>query len=109
VGTQQRFVIPLTEVTDADEPRVGPDRHDKAREVLDTGRISWRLRDNDNLLLARVESQLSRAVHVAAERLKRAGGLEQQVVASEKGATVLIGALRDSSGGVIMLPPGRSA
>ena len=32
---------------------VGSDRHEEAREVLALGRISWRLRDNDNLLLAR--------------------------------------------------------
>ena len=46
---------------------VGSDRHEEAREVLDIGRISWRLRDNDNLLLARVESQMLRAIQVAAE------------------------------------------
>ena len=83
---------------------VGPNRHQEAREVLDTGRISWRLRDNDNLLLARVESQLLRAVRVAAQRLKRAGRLEQTAVVDENATEALIEALRKASGGVVMLP-----
>ena len=83
---------------------VGSDRHEEAREVLDIGRISWLLRDNDNLLLARVESQLLRAVHAAAERLKRAGRLEHKAVASENAAAVLIEALRKPSAGVVTLP-----
>ena len=46
---------------------VGPERREEALETLEIGRLSWRLRDNDNLLLARVESQLIRAIDVAAE------------------------------------------
>ncbi len=83
---------------------VGPDRHDEALEVLEIGRISWRLRDNDNLLLARVESQLLRAVRVATERLKRAGRLEQTAVAGENAAAVLIEALCKQSGRLVTLP-----
>ena len=37
---------------------VGPERRDEALEVIETGRISWKLRDDDNLLVARLESQL---------------------------------------------------
>ena len=40
---------------------VGPARREEAAEVLRIGRVSWRLRDDDNLLLSRVESQLLRA------------------------------------------------
>ncbi len=84
---------------------VGPDRQEEAREVLDIGRLSWRLRDNDNLLLARVESQLLRAVHLAAERLKKAGRLEPGAVAYEQAAKAMIEALRDPSAGAVVLPP----
>ena len=83
---------------------VDSDRKDEARELLDIGRISWRLRDNDNLLLARVEAQLLRAVHMAADRLRDAGRLETESVATEDAASVLIEALRDLSGGSVTLP-----
>ena len=88
---------------------VGSDRHEEAQEVLDIGRLSWRLRDNDNLLLAQVEGQLLRAVHVAAERLKGAGRLEPTAVPSENAATILIGALRKPPSGVVTLPVAEEA
>ncbi len=84
---------------------VGSDRHEEAREVLALGRISWRLRDNDNLLLARLESQLLRAIHAAAGRLERAGRLELRAGVSENAAAVLIEALRQPSAGAVRLPP----
>lgn len=40
-----------------------------ARELLETGRLSWRLRDDDNLLVGRLESQLLRALAIAGQRL----------------------------------------
>ncbi|UCG32125.1 MAG: hypothetical protein JSU68_10710 [Phycisphaerales bacterium] len=83
---------------------VGADRHEEAREVLEIGRVSWRLRDNDNLLLARLESQLLRAVHVAAERLAGAGRLEHEAVVRENAAAVLVEALRKPSAGIMALP-----
>jgi len=49
---------------------VGPARRDEAAEVLRIGTVSWRLRDDDNLLLSRVESQLNRAVAIALDRLR---------------------------------------
>jgi pyruvate,water dikinase len=84
---------------------VGADRHEEAQEVLTLGRISWRLRDNDNLLLARVESQLLRSIRVAAARLQRAGLLERGTRVSENAAAVLIEALRQPSAGAVRLPP----
>jgi len=83
---------------------VGSDRHEEAREVLALGRISWRLRDNDNLLLARVESQLLRAIQAAAGRLQMAGRLELRAGVSEDAAAVLIAALRQPSAGAVKLP-----
>jgi phosphohistidine swiveling domain-containing protein len=83
---------------------VGSDRHEEAREVLALGRISWRLRDNDNLLLARLESQLLRAIHAAAGRLERASRLERGTRVGENAAAVLIEALRQPSAGAVRLP-----
>ncbi len=54
---------------------LGPDRAEEAEEALRIGRISWQLRDDDNLLLGRVESQLLRAVRLAGDRLRKAGRL----------------------------------
>jgi pyruvate,water dikinase len=42
----------------------------EAREILETARLSWRLRDDDNLLVGRLESQLLRAAEEAAARLR---------------------------------------
>ncbi len=77
---------------------VGPDRHDEAREVLRIARVSWRLRDDDNLLLGRVESQLLRAVGLGLERLRRAGRLEGEPPVEAEVASIVSSALRDPSG-----------
>jgi hypothetical protein len=54
---------------------VGEDRHGEAAEMLRIGQLSWALRDDDNLLLGRVESQLLRALSLAAARLRDSGRL----------------------------------
>jgi pyruvate,water dikinase len=56
---------------------VGPERQAEAAEVLAVGRLSWRLRDDDNVLVGRLESQLLRAMEVAAARLCAAGRLRE--------------------------------
>jgi pyruvate,water dikinase len=83
---------------------VGPDRREEALETLEIGRLSWRLRDNDNLLLARVESQLLRAVDLAAARLRSVGRLAGEANVTEEAAGRIIAALRDRSGGEVILP-----
>ena len=83
---------------------VGPERHEEALETLEIGRLSWQLRDNDNLLLARVESQLLRAVDVAAVRLRSAGRLAREAKTTSEAAGRLIAALRDPSAGEVVLP-----
>ncbi|MBM3858230.1 MAG: hypothetical protein FJ395_01120 [Verrucomicrobia bacterium] len=83
---------------------VGPARQEEARETLATARLSWRLRDNDNLLLSRIESQLIRAIEIAARRLKAAGRLAANAPVSAKVAELVIAALRDRSGAVLVLP-----
>ena len=54
---------------------IGPERREEALDVTATGRVSWKLRDDDNLLVARLESQLLRALDVAAQRLRMLGRL----------------------------------
>ena len=83
---------------------VGPEGREEALETLEIGRLSWRLRDNDNLLLARVESQLIRAIDVAAKRLKSAGRLAPGARVTDKAAGPIIAALRERTAGEIVLP-----
>jgi pyruvate,water dikinase len=83
---------------------VGPERHDEARSVMEIGRLSWKLRDDDNVLLARVEKQLLRAAKAGAERLERSGRLEPGARVTEESAPVLSAALRDFGGGQVVLP-----
>ena len=54
---------------------VGAERRAEAMDVIETGRVSWRLRDDDNLLVARLDSQYLRALDVAAKRLRELGKL----------------------------------
>jgi pyruvate,water dikinase len=82
---------------------VGPGRHDEARSVIEIARLSWRLRDDDNVLLGRVEKQLLRAVDIAVERLQRSGRLSSNTKAGADSAAILAGALQDSTGGEITL------
>ncbi|MGD8698632.1 MAG: PEP/pyruvate-binding domain-containing protein [Gemmatimonadales bacterium] len=83
---------------------VGPERHDEARSVIEIARLSWRLRDDDNVLLGRVEKQLLRAAQIGAERLERAGRLDSSARTSVESAPVLSAALRDNAGGPVLLP-----
>ena len=74
---------------------IGPARRDEAAEVLRIGRVSWRLRDDDNLLLSRVESQLNRAVMTALDRLRAAGRLRQEPRRTDDLVPALATALTD--------------
>jgi pyruvate,water dikinase len=82
---------------------IGPARRDEAAEVLRIGRISWRLRDDDNLLLSRVESQLNRAVAMALDRLRAAGRLRHEPRRTDDMVPALATALGDP-GAVLDLP-----
>jgi pyruvate,water dikinase len=74
---------------------VGHQREAEAREVMETGRVSWRLRDDDNLLLGRVESQLLRAVDEAEARLLRARRLSGERGPIDAAAAELARGLRN--------------
>jgi len=82
---------------------VGPARRDEAAEVLRIGRVSWRLRDDDNLLLSRVESQLNRAVAIALDRLRAAGRLRREPRRTADLVPALAAALGDP-GALLDLP-----
>jgi phosphohistidine swiveling domain-containing protein len=83
---------------------VGAERRAEAEEVLAIARLSWRLRDNDNVLLGRIESQLLRAVRLGAERLRAAGRLFGADRVDSASAPIIAVALLDRSGGPVDLP-----
>ena len=83
---------------------VGPDRHREAEEVLATARLSWRLRDDDNLLIGRLESQLLRVVEMAVVRLRSKGCLNGSTPPSLEHALRLAEALEAGSDQPVSLP-----
>lgn len=76
---------------------VGEARREEASDILRIGRLSWQLRDDDNLLVSRLESQLFRALRAGTERLIGAGRLPITALerVREDAATPLVEALRD--------------
>jgi pyruvate,water dikinase len=84
---------------------VGEERRDEATEWIETGRISWKLRDDDNLLLARVESQVVRALELATKRLLAAGRVVGEGRPGEENVKAIIHALRDSAAKPLALDP----
>lgn len=83
---------------------VGPARRDEAAAVLRVARLSWKLRDDDNILLGRLEDQVLRAGSLAIERLRHAGRLVGAAHASTDNAPLLSAALRDPEGSAVELP-----
>lgn len=80
-----RWLLTLAEAPDEDRPQeegelaskteaflaaVDPDKRELARQLLDLGRASHRLRDDDNLYLARFESLVHAAVEEGRSRLR---------------------------------------
>ena len=84
---------------------VGRDRRDEALAVIETGRLSWRLRDDDNLLVARLESQLLRALDVAAQRLRATGRLRGAGRPNDAHVEAMIRVLRDPAWAPVTLEP----
>ncbi|WP_454062852.1 PEP/pyruvate-binding domain-containing protein [Candidatus Nitrospira salsa] len=74
---------------------VGQSREQEAREVITIGQLSWRLRDDDNILLGRIESQFLRALQIGGKRLHEVGRLTGHLP-SEKSTPLVLQALRDS-------------
>jgi pyruvate,water dikinase len=82
---------------------VGPERRDEALEFIRLGRLSWRLRDDDNLLMGRLTSQLIRALNIGVQRLRAASRLPAGGPAKETWAGVVSQALRNP-GAAVALP-----
>lgn len=83
---------------------VGEDKQAEAKEILRIGRISWRLRDDDNLLLGRVESQLLRAINEGADRLRAVGRLVSETKVTTKSVGIIADALRHPEIGEVIIP-----
>jgi pyruvate,water dikinase len=83
---------------------VGPDRREEALDVLRIGRLSWKLRDDDNVLIGRLENQLVRALQEASRRLQKSGRLGAGVHVEPAAAEHLATALRDGGGGPVVFP-----
>jgi len=88
---------------------VGPKRAEEARDIIRVGRLSWRLRDDDNILMGRLEKQLRRALDLGASRLRSRGRLAADVRVPAAAAEQIAAALRDPSGGELCVPQERQA
>lgn len=65
-----------------------------AKHILHVGRVSWRLRDDDNILMGKLEFQLLGAIKEVIRRLMEQGLLCKGVSAHEELAKPLINSLR---------------
>jgi pyruvate,water dikinase len=75
---------------------VGPEDRAGAEEILAIGRLSWRLRDDDNILLARLEAQLLDTLDMAVKSLSESGRVDNNGnTVSEQDISILLSALRD--------------
>jgi pyruvate,water dikinase len=72
---------------------VGREREAEALDVIRLGRLSWKLRDDDNLLVGRIESQLIRSLEIAAHRLNERGLISEYERLSDRISLVLAEAL----------------
>ncbi len=83
---------------------VVPERRKEAQEMLRVGRLSWQLRDDDNILMGRLRNQLQHGVALAADRLTGAGRLEPGTGVGIEASADLSSALRTPGGGPVALP-----
>jgi pyruvate,water dikinase len=72
---------------------VGQERHSEAKDMVQLGRLSWKLRDDDNILVGRLESLLLEALSLAGQRLKQRGLLEKYEKLNDTAALILSDAL----------------
>jgi len=56
--------------------KAGPEKHDEALNWLRIGRLSWKLRDDDNILLGKLENHLYLYLKETMARLQKAGLVE---------------------------------
>jgi pyruvate,water dikinase len=87
---------------------VGPGRESEARDVISVGRLSWKLRDDDNILIGRLEHQVQRALEHGANRLRLQNRLSRQAPLPDDAADTVIAALKNPDTGRIELVPGKA-
>jgi pyruvate,water dikinase len=73
----------------------GEARRDEALEMIAMGRTSWRLRDDDNLLVSRIESQLLRSLEIGARRLRKENRVDGDARPGREAVPAIVRALRD--------------
>lgn len=83
----------------------GESRREEVTEVLRIGRLSWKLRDDDNLLLGRVENQFLKILHQAVDILKKESRLEEGVKISPSDWPLIHQALLDEIFPLDLTPP----
>jgi pyruvate,water dikinase len=71
--------------------------------VLRLGRLSWRLRDDDNILVSKLESQFLRALDLAMGRLKETGRLDTEAHCHRSYFASVCAVLRDPAAGPVVL------
>lgn len=82
---------------------VGESRKAEAAEMIRLGKLSWKLRDDDNILVGRLESQLMRAIQTAAARLRSRGMLEGEATTASKAVEAIANALLDPNSDKLVL------
>ena len=68
---------------------------EQAESFLALGRLSWQLRDDDNLLLSRIESQLIRVLNIAQERLVENALLQENISLTQDDVPQVVFSLRE--------------
>ncbi len=76
--------------------KIAPEKIEEAKKTLKIGRLSWRLRDDDNLLIGKVESQLLKALDSAVLRLKQTGQLNPDAIIGIEHAEIIAASLTTS-------------
>jgi pyruvate,water dikinase len=74
----------LAELTADFFSRFAPERQAFARDILEIGRSSYRLRDNDNIVLARIEAQLIKAVDEGKRRIATRTSMDTAALTAEQ-------------------------
>jgi pyruvate,water dikinase len=83
---------------------VGPARHEEAEQIINIARLSWRLRDDDNILVSRIENQLLRAVEEGGDRLIKQGRLKPNTKITVDAAKSIREAITNPAADVVVLP-----
>ena len=83
---------------------VGKERHAEALKVIEIGRLSWKLRDDDNLLIGKIESQLIRAIIEGADRLHTSARLKEIRKYGKNAALPIAHALQNPNGPTVIIP-----